>query len=92
MTKLYKNHWNKSNNSLRSQNVTLESQSGRHSKYLSYVFTEQGVSMLSVVLKSKVAIDISIKIINSFVNMRKVISNNSLIYKKLDNLERKQNK
>lgn len=45
--------------------------------------------MLSAVLKSKVAIDISIKIINSFVNMRKVISTNNLLYQRLDNLEKK---
>ena len=57
---------------------------------LPYVFTEQGVSMLSAVLKSKVAINISIKIINSFVNMRKVISNNSLINQRLETLENKQ--
>lgn len=79
---------------LRSQFVTLSLNSqgewGKHTKYLPYVFTEQGVSMLSAVLKSKVAIEISIKIINSFVNMRKVISSNSLIYQKLDDLERKQ--
>ncbi len=45
--------------------------------------------MLSAILKSKIAIEISIKIINNFVNMRKIILNNSLIYQKLDNLERK---
>ncbi len=78
-----------SNDSLRSQIVTLESQRGKHRKYLPYVFTEQGVSMLSAILKSKIAIEISIKIINNFVNMRKIILNNSLIYQKLDNLERK---
>ncbi|MCP4971385.1 MAG: ORF6N domain-containing protein [Arcobacter sp.] len=78
-----------SNDSLRSQIVTLESQRGKHRKYLPYVFTEQGVSMLSAILKSKIAIEISIKIINNFVNMRKIILNNSLIDQKLDNLERK---
>jgi hypothetical protein len=55
-----------------------------------YAFTEQGVSMLSAILKSDIAVNISVKIIRAFVDMRKVISNNSLIYKKLDNLERKQ--
>ncbi len=79
---------------LRSQFVTLSLDSknewGKHTKYLPYVFTEQGVSMLSAVLKSKVAIDVSIKIINSFVNMRKVISNNALIYQRLETLEHKQ--
>ncbi|RXJ90549.1 DNA-binding protein [Arcobacter sp. CECT 8983] len=62
----------------------------KHSSSNPYVFTEQGVSMLSAILKSKIAIEISIKIINSFVNMRKVISNNSLIYQKIDDLEKKQ--
>jgi hypothetical protein len=55
-----------------------------------YVFTEQGVSMLSSVLKSKIAIDISIKIIKAFVSMRKFISNNALIFQRLDLLEHKQ--
>lgn len=53
-----------------------------------HVFTEQGVSMLSAILKSDIAINISVKIIRAFVNMRKVISHNNLIYKKLDKLER----
>ena len=79
---------------LRSQFVTLrfysENKWGKHTKYLPYVFTEQGVSMLSAVLKSKIAIDISIKIINSFVNMRKTISNNALISQRLETLEQKQ--
>ena len=70
--------------------MTLESKRGKHTKYLPYVFTEQGVSLLSAVLKSKIAIEISIKIINSFVNMRKVISSNGLLDKRLDTLERKQ--
>ncbi|MEE8589669.1 MAG: ORF6N domain-containing protein [Sulfurimonadaceae bacterium] len=57
---------------------------------LPYVFTEQGVSMLSAVLKSKTAIDMSIKIINSFVQMRKFISQNAGIFQRLDDLEQKQ--
>ena len=76
-------------NSLRSQNVTLESQKGKHTKYLPYVFTEQGVSMLSAVLKSKTAINVSIRIIDSFVNMRKFISQNALIFQKFDKIEQK---
>jgi len=78
---------------LRSQIVTLRLDSkntwGKHTKYLPYVFTEQGVSMLSAVLKSKTAIDISINIINSFVSMRKFISQNALIFQKFDNIEQK---
>ncbi|MCK9337609.1 MAG: ORF6N domain-containing protein [Arcobacteraceae bacterium] len=55
-----------------------------------YVFTEQGVSMLATVLNSWIAIDISIKIIKAFVNMRKFISNNALVFQRLDLLEQKQ--
>lgn len=73
-----------SDNALRSQIATLE-HGGR--RYLPYAFTEQGVSMLSAILKSKVAIDVSIKIINSFVNMRKIISQNSYIFQRLENIE-----
>lgn len=77
-------------NSLRSQIVTLKSDRGKHTKYLPYAFTEQGVSMLSAVLKSDIAIDVSVKIIRSFVNMRKFISNNALIFQRLETLEQKQ--
>ena len=55
-----------------------------------FVFTEQGVSMLSAVLKSKTAIDMSIKIIQSFVNMRKFISNNASVFHRLETLEQNQ--
>ncbi|NCO01956.1 MAG: ORF6N domain-containing protein [Epsilonproteobacteria bacterium] len=77
-------------NSLRSQSVTLESNRGKHTKYLPYAFTEQGVSMLSAVLKSDIAVEISVKIIRSFVNMRKLISNNALVFQRLETLEQKQ--
>ncbi|MBS4068093.1 MAG: ORF6N domain-containing protein [Sulfurimonas sp.] len=76
--------------SLRSQSVTLKNNRGKHTKYLPYAFTEQGVSMLSAVLKSDIAIEISVKIIRSFVNMRKLISNNALIFQRLESLEQKQ--
>ncbi len=78
--------------SLRFQNGTLESQRGKHTKYLPYVFTEQGVAMLSAVLRSTIAIRVSIKIIDTFVQMKKLISQNSLIYQRLDLLEQKQYK
>ena len=73
--------------SLVSQNVTPSKHGGR--RYLPYVFTEQGVSMLSAVLKSKTAIDVSIRIMDSFVNMRKLISQNALIFQKFDHIEQK---
>ena len=57
---------------------------------LPFAFTEQGVSMLSAVLKSKSAIEMSIQIIKSFVAMKKFISNNALIFQRLDILEQKQ--
>lgn len=76
--------------SLRSQIVTLNLKSGQHRKYVPYAFTEQGVAMLSGVLKSDVAISISIQIINAFVSMRKFISSNAQIFQRLDNVEIKQ--
>ncbi|MGW8168440.1 MAG: ORF6N domain-containing protein [Sulfurovaceae bacterium] len=74
--------------SLRSQSVTSKEHGGR--RYLPYVFTEQGVSMLSAVLRSQRAIEISIQIINAFVQMRKFILNNASIFQRLDSLEQKQ--
>lgn len=74
--------------SLRSQFVTLNSKVGR--KYLPFVFTEQGVAMLSGVLKSEVAIHMSIQIMTAFVSMRRTIQSNILVFSRLDNLEHKQ--
>ena len=54
------------------------------------VFTEQGVSMLSAVLKSETAIKVSINIINAFVEMRKFLINNANLFQKLENIKRKQ--
>ena len=59
-------------NSLRSQFVTLEAGRGKHSKYLPYAFTEQGVAMLSSVLKSKRAIEVNIAIMRAFVQLRQL--------------------
>ncbi len=73
---------------LRSQSVTSNYQGGR--RYLPYVFTEQGVSMLSAVLRSKTAIQVSIQIIDAFVSMRNFINQNATIFYRLDNFENKQ--
>jgi len=54
-----------------------------------YAFTEQGVSMLSAILKSTVAVEMSVKIIRSFVAMRKFISSNALLFQKIDTMEKK---
>lgn len=63
---------------LRSQIVILkigtEDQRGKHSKYLPFVFTEQGVAMLSAVLHSPTAIKVSIKIMDAFVKLRHYVS------------------
>jgi len=75
---------------LRLQNVTLKDKRGKHSKYLPYVFTEQGVSMLSAVLRSDTAVKISITIMNAFVEMRKFIATNATIFQRLDKIELKQ--
>lgn len=73
--------------SLRSQSVTLKSRRGRHRKYLPYVFTEQGVAMLSSVLNSKRAIQVNIAIMRVFVNVRKIVSANKEVLTKLNRLE-----
>ncbi|MGS4347350.1 ORF6N domain-containing protein [Myroides odoratus] len=75
---------------LRSQIVTLNAGRGQHRKYLPFVFTEQGVAMLSGVLKSAVAIQVSIEIMNAFVEMRKMLISNASLFHRLDNIELKQ--
>ena len=55
-----------------------------------FVFTEQGVSMLSAVLKSEMAIKISIQIINAFIEMRKFLFNNASVFQRLEKVEHKQ--
>ena len=71
-------------NYLRFQIGTSNIKGGR--RYKPYVFTEQGVAMLSSVLRSETAINISIKIIDAFVTMRKYISTNLLEQKYINNL------
>ena len=81
-------------NILRFQNETLELEQGKYSKYLPYVFTEQGVAMLATILKTDVAEEVSIRIMDAFVAMRKYlginnyndrISNLEIKYISLDN-------
>ena len=83
-------------NSLRSQIVTLNnlksqiatsSLRGKHSKYNSYAFTEQGVSMLASVLKSETAVQTSIKIIDAFVAMRHFMQKNAKLFVEIDNIK-----
>lgn len=70
---------------LRSQTVTLENNGrGRFSKYLPYAFTEQGVAMLSSVLRSEIAIEINISIIRAFVKIREFTSVYAELNQKLE--------
>ncbi|MFA7571655.1 MAG: ORF6N domain-containing protein [Sulfurimonadaceae bacterium] len=62
----------------------------KHSYINPYVFTEQGVSMLSAVLKSDIAINRSVQIIRAFVNMKQFISSNNDLFKKINTIEKKQ--
>lgn len=80
--------------SLKFQIGTLEDQKGRgqHRKYLPWVFTEQGVAMLSAVLNTNKAVQISVQIIQAFIAMRKFLINNAIIFQRINVLEVKQNK
>jgi len=75
--------------SLRLQIETSKEKRGGR-RYLPYVFTEQGVSMLSAVLRSETAIKVSILIIDAFVEMRKFISQNANLFLRINNIEQKQ--
>lgn len=83
--------------SLQSQIATTEKVSGLRSQIatskrrtLPYVFTEQGVAMLSAVLNSDTAVIVSVQIMNAFVKMRHILLENSLINHRLDKMELKQ--
>jgi hypothetical protein len=88
--------------SLRSQVATLSSRSqivtlnktpikrGQNIKYIPYAFTEQGVAMLSAVLRSYIAVKVSIQIINAFVEMRKLVANHHGLLQRMQGIERKQ--
>jgi len=74
---------------LRSQFATLKKGRGEHIKYLPYAFTEQGVAMLSSVLRSKRAIEVNIAIMRIFVNIRKFISTYEGLAMKIAELEKR---
>lgn len=75
--------------SLRSQFASLKR--GRHSKYPPFVFTEHGILMLSSVLNSKMAITMSIQIIDTFVQLRKLANSNDEILSKIKQIELQYN-
>ena len=71
---------------LRSQFVTLDK--GKHIKHAPYAFTEQGIAMLSSVLKSEMAIDVNIQIIRTFTKLREIMSTNTEIRDKIEKMEK----
>ena len=85
---LTENEWN----ILRSQIVISneELEKGKYRRYMPYAFTEQGIAMLSAVLRSEVAVQVSIKIMQTFVQMRHILLNNMAMIQRLENVERKQ--
>jgi hypothetical protein len=62
----------------------------KHSSALPYAFTEQGVAMLSSVLRSKTAVKVSIQIMNAFIAMRKLVLGNAALFQRIDKIELKQ--
>ena len=74
---------------LRSQFVTLKGGRGQHRKYLPYAFTEQGVAMLSSLLRSKRAVAVNIEIMRAFVRLRRMLASNEELARKLAAMEKK---
>jgi hypothetical protein len=75
--------------SLRSQIVILESGRGRYRKYPPYAFTEQGVAMLSSVLRSSRAVRVNIEIMRAFIQLRRLGQSSAELATKIDQLESK---
>ena len=76
---------------LRSQIVILKKR-GQHSKYYPHAFTEQGIAMLSSVLRSKCAIQVNIAIMRTFVKLKEILSTRRELVHQLTELERKVEK
>ena len=76
----------KSEENLRSQSVILRW--GEHRKYRPYAFTEQGVAILSSVLRSKRAVQVNIEIMRAFVKLRSILAGHAGLARKLDALLR----
>lgn len=76
--------------SLRSQNAILKR--GQHMKYAPYAFTEQGVAMLSSVLRSERAIQVNIVVMRAFIKLREILATHKDLAQQLDALEKKYGK
>ncbi len=77
-----------SSSSLRSQFVTLKAGQGKHRKYLPYVFTEQGIAMLSSVLRSDRAVQVNIAIMRAFVQLRKALVSHADLNEALSDIKK----
>ena len=75
---------------LRSQIATLNGRRGTHLKYLPYAFTENGIAMLSSVLRSETAIDVNIRIMRAFTAMRRFVSDHAGLVQRVGAIELKQ--
>ncbi len=84
MFELTKDEWN----NIRSQLVMFKNGQGKFPKYLPFVFTEQGVAMLSAVLNSEYAVRISVKIMRAFVALRQWALNHQEISERLNTMEK----
>jgi len=73
---------------LRSQFATSKKGRGGR-RYLPYAFTEQGVAMLSSVLRSKRAVEVNIAIMRTFVKLRAILADNAILRRKIESMERK---
>ena len=69
--------------------MTLKKRRGQHRKYLPYAFTEQGVAMLSSVLRSERAVRVNIEIMRAFVQLRQMLASHADLARKLEALEKK---
>ncbi len=78
--------------SSRSQIVILKKGRGHNIKYLPYVFTEQGVAMLSSILNSERAILVNIQIIRTFIKLKEFLATNKQLREKIESMERKYDK
>jgi aspartate/tyrosine/aromatic aminotransferase len=84
MFELTKDEWN----IIRSQLVMFKNGQGKFPKYLPFVFTEQGVAMLSAVLNSEYAVRISVEIMRAFVALRQWALNHQEISERLNTMEK----
>ncbi|GHT82938.1 hypothetical protein FACS1894125_6120 [Actinomycetota bacterium] len=69
---------------------TLKVQQGKNMKYLPYAYTEQGIAMLSSLLKNGTAVRVSINIMSAFVEMRKILTGYGNTFDRIANIEQKQ--